>query len=181
VSRGAKGVVVDLRGNPGGIGGMVMGLAGHFIGEHASLGTMTTRDSELSFVANPRGKSQLFTGPLAVLVDGMSISTSELFAAGLQGNGRARVFGQTTAGMALPSIVEKLPDGDRLQFAVADLRGPNGARIEGKGVVPDVIVEPTRAQLLEGRDPVLDAAVDWIANGAPGWTSAAPKAAAPAR
>jgi carboxyl-terminal processing protease len=65
--------------------------------------------------------------------------------------------------MALPSIIETLPNGDRLQFAVADLTGPSGRRIEGAGVVPDDEVIPTREQLLAGRDPALEAALDWIA------------------
>ena len=163
VASDAKGIIIDLRGNPGGIGGMVMGLAGHFIGTPGtSLGTMITREGKLDFVANPRAKSQLFEGPLAVLVDGMSVSTSELFAAGLQQVGRARVFGQPSAGMALPSIVESLPNGDRIQFAVADLLGPAGERIEGTGVVPDTPITPTREQLLAGRDPVIEAALAWI-------------------
>jgi carboxyl-terminal processing protease len=124
---------------------------------------MTTREATLDFVANPRGKSQLYEGPVAILVDGMSVSTSELFAAGFQETGRARVFGQTSAGMALPSIIETLPNGDRLQFAVADLTGPSGRRIEGAGVIPDVVTIPTREQLLAGRDPALEAALAWIA------------------
>jgi carboxyl-terminal processing protease len=163
IDAGARGVVVDVRGNPGGIGAMVMGMAGHFIAEEGKvLGAMTTRQAELKFVATPRAPSQIFHGPLAVLVDETSMSTSEIFAAGLQENGRARVFGTRTAGMALPSVVEKLPNGDRMQFVFADLRGPSGKRIEGAGVEPDVVVAPDRAALLAGHDAVLDAAVGWI-------------------
>lgn len=162
IARDVRGIVIDVRGNPGGIGGMVMGLAGHFVSKAGSLGTMTTREGRLEFTANPRGRSQVFEGPLAVLVDGMSVSTSELFAAGLQHEGRARLFGQRTAGMALPSIIETLPNGDRLQFAVADLHDPSGRRIEGAGVEPDVEIVPTRERLLAGGDPALDAALEWI-------------------
>ena len=52
--RGHDGMILDLRGNPGGVGGMVAGVAGHFHDERASLGTMRSRETELKFVANPR-------------------------------------------------------------------------------------------------------------------------------
>jgi carboxyl-terminal processing protease len=55
-----------------------------------------------------------------------------------------------------------LPNGDRLQFVIADMRGPHGDRIEGAGVEPDVLVPLDRDALLAGRDPALDAAVEWI-------------------
>ena len=64
--------------------------------------------------------------------------------------------------MALPSMFETLPNGDRLQLVMADLVGPGGSRIEGTGVVPDVPIALSQAVLLEGRDPVLDAAQAWI-------------------
>jgi carboxyl-terminal processing protease len=161
--RGLDGVVIDLRGNPGGLGGMVMGMAGHFVDEPGrSLGEMTMRSAALRFVANPRAPSQRFHGPVAVLIDELSASTSEVFAAGMKHAAGARVFGSTSAGMALPSIIESLPNGDRLQFATADLTDPEGRRIEGLGVEPDEQVPLERQTLLEGRDPVIDAAIAWI-------------------
>ncbi len=164
---GVAGVVVDLRGNPGGIGLMVAGMSGWFVGDRdAVLATMTTRESTLRFKPNPRPKSQRLHGRLAILIDGGSASTSEVFAVGLQQIGRARVFGTTSAGMALPSMFEALPNGDVLQFANADLVGPDGERIEGRGVAPDEVVELTREDLLAGRDPVLDRAVAWVLEGA---------------
>lgn len=165
VRDGARGVVIDLRGNPGGVGGLVMGLGGHFFRESGkSLGAMKTREADLEFVANPRGPGAQFDGPVAILVDGLSLSTSELFAAGMQQLGRARVFGEKTGGMALPSIVEGLPNGDRMQFAVADLTAPGGRRIEGVGVMPDELIPLRKEDLLAGRDMMLEAALLWIAS-----------------
>jgi carboxyl-terminal processing protease len=166
--RDCRGMVVDLRGNPGGLGGMVMGVAGHFVDEVVPLGTMTSRTGEMRFVVNPRrvdpagNPVAVFAGPVAILVDVLSVSTSEIFAAGLQGIGRARVFGERTTGQALPSVLVRLPNGDILQHAIADFTGPGGVRIEGRGVQPDEEVELTRRGLLEEDDPVLHAALMWM-------------------
>ena len=157
----APGLVIDLRGNPGGIGAMAMGIGGWLFEESGlKLGTMTTRDTTLNFVVLPRPTT--FPGPLAVIVDGCSASTSEIFAGGLQDLGRARVFGTPTAGAALPSTVAKLPNGDGFQYAFANYVSADGEALEGAGVVPDEATPPTRSALLEGRDPALDAAVAWI-------------------
>jgi carboxyl-terminal processing protease len=99
---------------------------------------------------------------VAILTDEMTASTSELFAGGLQALGRARVFGATSSGQALPSLMPRLPNGDVLLHAVADMKGPGGVRWEGPGVVPDMPAPVTREALLAGRDPALDAAVAWI-------------------
>lgn len=175
--RGADGMIIDLRGNPGGVGGMVMGFAGHFLDEPVSLGTLRTRDSELRYVANPRRvdgqgrRVEPFGGPLAILVDATTGSTSEVFAGGLQALGRARVFGQRTVGAVLPSLMDRLPNGDVLQHAFADFVTAAGDRLEGRGVVPDEPVPVTREGLLEGRDAPLEAAMSWIEEG-PGGDSA---------
>jgi len=164
--------VIDLRGNPGGVLTMIMGLAGHFMDAPVTLGVIKTRDSELNLVSNPRrvsadGKSAVmpFSGRLAVLVDGGSYSASEIFSAGMQSVKRARVFGTRTAGGALPAVLERLPGGDVLQYAIGDFTTAAGDRVEGRGVIPDETVTPTRADLLAGRDPVLEAALRWIKEG----------------
>jgi carboxyl-terminal processing protease len=157
----ADGVIVDLRGNPGGIGIMAMGLAGWFIDNPGErLGTMITRQGPLQFVVNPR--LPRFRGPLAILVDGTSASTSEIFAGGMQDLKRARVFGARTAGAALPSFIEKLPNGDGFQCATANYISEGGKALEGLGVIPDVTAPPSRDLLLAGRDAALEAAIHWI-------------------
>ena len=163
--RGADAIVIDLRGNPGGVGGMVMGFGGHFFTEPVSLGAMENRDGKLEFRVNPRtttadGRTvEPFRGRVAILVDPRSASTSEIFAAGMQELGRAIVVGERTAGAALPSVVERLPNGDVLQYAIADFETPKGNAVEGRGVMPDIAVDVTRAGLLEGGDPALSAAL----------------------
>lgn len=155
------GLVIDLRGNLGGIDAMAMGMAGFLTDKpDLRLGTMYMRGTTLNFVINPRAGA--YTGPLAILVDGLSASTSEIFAGGLQDIGRARVFGTRTAGAALPSVFTRLPNGDGFQYAVANYISEGGRTLEGNGVTPDVEVRLTRDGLLAGRDAVLEAALDWI-------------------
>lgn len=159
--RDARGLVVDLRGNPGGLGAMAMGLAGWFFERPGiSLGTMLTRDGPVYFRINPRRPA--FHGPVAILIDGATASTAEIFAAGLRDAGRARLFGAESAGAALPSVIEKLPNGDRFQYATAGFVRTSGAALEGAGVKPDVPAPWRRADLLAGRDAALEAALHWL-------------------
>jgi carboxyl-terminal processing protease len=167
--RDTDGMVIDLRGNLGGVGAMAPGLAGHFLDRVDTLGVMRMRQGTLYLVSNPRTVDtqarpvRPYAGPVAVLIDAMSASTSEFFAGGLQQLGRVRVFGEPSAAQALPAYAVKLPDGDVLMHAVADFSGKTGKRFEGLGVTPDVAAPPTRAALLAGHDPALDAALAWIA------------------
>ena len=159
--RGCKGFVIDLRGNPGGIGGLAMGIAGWFIDQAGlQLGTEYLREATFKFVVFPRPEP--FRGPLAILVDGCSASTAEIFAEGLKDLKRARIFGTRTAGAALPSIIERLPTGDGFQYAIANYISANGKPLEGQGVIPDVEAPLTRAKLLAGEDPALNVALEWI-------------------
>lgn len=162
----ADGMILDLRGNPGGVGALAMGIAGWFVKErNLKLGTMKSRNAELSFVVNPR--PPYFDRPLAVLVDEASASTSEILAGGLKDLGVARVFGTTSAGMALPSYIEALPNGDRFQYATANYISEGGQVLEGRGVEPDEPVRLTRESLLAGEDLVIESAVEWIQSRAP--------------
>lgn len=168
-SRDAAGLVIDLRGNPGGVVGMLAGVSGHMLDTAIALGVMRGRGATLRFVANPRRVSpggarvEPFAGPVAILVDAFSASTSEFFAAGMQGIGRARIFGERSAGQSLPALMSRLPNGDVLLHAIADHEDSAGRRIEGAGVVPDEPVLLRRVDLRAGRDATLEAARAWIA------------------
>ena len=145
---------------------MAMGMAGWFLDKPDQLlGTLTMRDTILKFVVNPRAYT--FSGPLAILVDGASASTSEILAGGLKDLGRARIFGTRTAAAALPSVFEMLPNGDGFQYAIANYISEGGKPLEALGVTPDVEAPLTREALLAGKDPALDAAIAWIKNQKP--------------
>jgi carboxyl-terminal processing protease len=129
---------------------------------------MKTRDGELRLMANPRrvnasGQAvEPYAGPLAILVDGLTGSASECFTGGMQSLGRARVFGTQTMGQALPALFDRLPNGDILVHAFGDFVTATGDRLEGRGVIPDVEVAISRETLANGRDAMLEKALEWV-------------------
>jgi carboxyl-terminal processing protease len=168
------GLVIDLRGNPGGLATMITGLAGHMLDKPVRLATSHMRGATLEYDANPRlatadgRRVDPFAGPVAVLVDELTGSTSECFAASLQSIGRARIFGRPTMGQALPAVTKRLPDGDVFMYALGDFVTATGHRVEGDGVTPDVVVPLSPATLAAGHDATLEAALAWIDTVRPG-------------
>jgi len=154
------GVILDLRGNPGGLAPVTYAIAGLVSQKPGSLGTMATRTTRMSFPILPQAPK--FAGPLVVLTDEVSASCSEILAGGLQELGRATVIGRPTPGMVLPSAVEKLPGGVRLQYAFANFKTPKGVLLEGKGVTPNQIITLTAQRLRDEGDPDIKAALTQI-------------------
>jgi carboxyl-terminal processing protease len=143
------------------MGVMAMSIAGWMTkGERLSLGTMTTRDGKMLFTVFPRKLS--FRGKVVVLVDELSMSTTEILAGGLKDLALAQIIGRKTPGSALPSIVEKLPHGAGFQYPIADFQSYGGERLEGIGVTPHQETVLTREALLAGIDPDIEAAILWI-------------------
>lgn len=159
-ARGARSIIIDLRGNPGGIGAMVIPLATRLSTAPLTLGTIVYRDFSNTLATTASLGINPFAGRVVILTDEGTASTSEIFTAGLQEAKRALVVGDTTAGAALGSIIEELPGGAVVQIPVADFKTPKGVSIEGGGVQPDRRVFETRAGFLAGHDVVLDAGLD---------------------
>jgi carboxyl-terminal processing protease len=159
--RGMRALVLDLRGNPGGVGPMSMPVARLIMSEPGTLGVLQMRGFEQNFKIDPEGDP--FAGPVALLVDEGTASTSEIFAQGLQDLGRVTVVGGgPSAGAALPSLIEELPGGAVLQYVVGDYHSPKGIVVEGKGVQPDLLVDENRQDFVGGGAPVLRAAVEHL-------------------
>lgn len=152
------GLILDLRENIGGIGLMAGGVAGYFTTRETPLGVMRLRDGTFGIVAYPQNPQ--YRKPVVVLVDEFSVSTAEIFAAGMQEMGRATIVGRPTPGKALPSKIVQLPYGGYLQCVMADYETARKKRIEGVGVKPDIEVELTRAMFRQSADPVLQRAVE---------------------
>lgn len=163
----APGLVLDLRQNPGGET-FSLGIAiGEFFPEPVDCGTFITRSGRRSTKSSWTWGSARHAGPVAVLVGPATGSAAEIFSAILQEHGRATLVGAPTSGAVLASWFYALPDGGQLQLSREDYVTPRGRRLEGAGVVPDLTVRPTLAELRAGRDPVLAAALRRLAGPAP--------------
>ena len=160
-AKNVSGIILDLRNNPGGIGPLSSAIAGSLFTKQTDLGVTTMRRGVTRFPVFPRPNP--YTGPLVILTDEGSASTSEIMAGSLQEMGRATVVGQKTAGAVMPSYIENLPGTRaRLQYAFADFKTPNGTLLEGRGVLPDVPVKLTRQAFLDNPDPELAAAIKYL-------------------
>jgi carboxyl-terminal processing protease len=157
----APGIIIDLRGNGGGDDSVAIKLAGQLFDKPTQLMVTRTRKGD-TFYYRARPAKRPYLGPLVLLVDGASGSASEQLAAGLQESGRAYVIGNTTAGDDMDAELEELPSGAYLVYAAGQPRTPKGVVVEGRGVIPDLEVNLTRAGLLRGEDAQLDAAVSYI-------------------
>ncbi|PJK09874.1 hypothetical protein CO608_03930 [Lysobacteraceae bacterium NML08-0793] len=166
--RECRAIAIDLRDNPGGVIGTAMGVGGYLVTTATPLGYFSAGGTTARLPALPRrvtddGKPFApYEGKLAILLNGRSASTSEVFASGMQQAGRATIIGTPSAGMALPSLMNTLPNGDRLLYAVADLTAPNGQRLEGIGITPDIPAPNTFATLHAGHDATLEALRQWL-------------------
>ncbi len=161
----APGVVLDLRFNRGGnAAALTMAL-----GEFRPVGTDSAM-MDAGYTVDRKGKqddrrslplfSAKYAGKLVILTDSTSVSAAEIFPRVMQYNKRATVIGRQTAGMVIISKFYDLPDEGLLQVPVIDYLGPDGQRLEGKGVTPDQVLPPaTLAQRRAGEDPDLQAAL----------------------
>lgn len=161
-NRDSQGVIIDVRGNGGGSGAIAIGMIGWLLpGEKASLGKVILRGNELDMIVRPRPET--FKKPVVVLIDEMSVSAAEFFASGIKDLTEARLIGTQTAGAVLGSQIERLPTGDGFQYAAANfISVRTGKSLEGIGVAPHQTVEPDREMLLQGKDPAIQAAIEWI-------------------
>jgi carboxyl-terminal processing protease len=170
----ATGLVLDLRSNTGGSAREGARTIAPLLAAPTTLARLSTRTGRppstlLGLVRMPmalvagRTGSQLFAGPVAILVDEGTASTSEVVAASLQEQGRARVFGARSCGCALGVLrYRRLANGAALAISEVGLVSGMGRRIEGAGVAPDVPVALRIADLQTGRDPVLEAAMEYL-------------------
>jgi carboxyl-terminal processing protease len=165
--RDARGLVIDLRDNGGGEAESMIDIASAFLPAGTRLGTFTDRDGRT--VDAPRARRTMlfaaeeitnFGGALVVLTGGRTASAAEIFVAALKDAGRARVLGEQTCGCVLAIRTRhQLPDGGLLDVSEMDYRTARDRRLEGTGIAPDEIVEPTRRDIEDHRDPALARAV----------------------
>jgi len=143
--QGMRGLVFDLRDNKGGFLDEAVRIADLFIAEGVIVSTRGrhSRDDR-AWRATPGGIAEGL--PLVVLVDGETASAAEILAGALHDHGRARLVGTRTYGKAAVNRRFPLPDGSGLLITTGRYYLPKGEVIEGKGLQPDLVVEPLSAK-----------------------------------
>lgn len=137
---GIKGMVLDLRNNPGGLLDQAVKVANVFIDKGLIVYTDgRVKDQRMDFSASPTGKHYNFK--LAVLINNGSASASEIVAGAMQDHNRALIFGQKSFGKASVQTIIPLETGAGLRLTTAYYYTPNGRHIQKKGIAPDVDLE----------------------------------------
>ena len=140
-----RGLILDLRNNPGGLLDQAVRIADEFIDSGLIVYTDGRVEAQKTkYVAHKEGT---YTGfPIVVLVNAGSASASEIVAGALQDHGRAIIIGQRTFGKASVQTILPLDDGSALRLTTARYYTPNGRSIQAKGIEPDIVVS-------DGREP----------------------------
>ncbi len=156
----AEGIVIDLRGNPGGDFRVRRALVEKLVAEPVRFWTYRGRNGDDVIRVEPHPRP--YTGAVAIIVDRTSASSSEEFSGGLQAIERAAVVGERTPGSVLVADVVQLENGATLVYPVAETRVADGTVLEGRGVIPDIPIELDIESLSEGRDVQLEAALGYL-------------------
>lgn len=158
LDQGAPGIVIDLRGNPGGLLTATVNVASEFLEDGLVTYEIDAAGKRDDWPVRDGGKFQEI--PLVVLVDGFSASGSEVLAGALQDHGRARIIGTTTFGKGSVGLMRQLSNGGALSLIIGRWYTPNGRLIQGIGLEPDVTVEfPANSQLTLTDDVQMTAAI----------------------
>jgi carboxyl-terminal processing protease len=143
-----KGIILDLRNNPGGILNAAVGVTDMFINKGLIVYTEgRIKDSKLKFNAKPNAK--LPDVPLIVLVNAGSASASEIVAGALQDHGRGIIMGEKTFGKGSVQTILPMNNNAALKLTTARYYTPNGRSIQASGVIPDIIIDKVKISKIE--------------------------------
>jgi carboxyl-terminal processing protease len=158
---GAQGIILDLRGNPGGYVHVVVDVASEFL--YGGIVLYEADDAGGIIEEWAASSGGLATDlPLVVLVDDGSASGSEVLAGALRDHGRATLIGTETYGKGSVNVLHRLSDGSALYVTTARWLTPERYLIEGVGLTPDIEVEITQEDIDSGRDPQLESAIEYL-------------------
>jgi len=157
----APALIIDLRGNPGGLFFVRKAIASQLVGTPELFIRYQYRDHVEEAYLDP--VPDAYPGAVVILVDEHSASSSEEFSGSLQALGRATIVGSQSPGRCLTANFMSLSNGAILVYPFSQSQTPDGRVLENNGVVPDVAVALDRQQLLQGIDAQLEAALDCLA------------------
>ncbi len=158
-----KGLILDLRGNGGGLLRTSVDIANEFLPEGPVVIERFRDGSEEVFEAESTGRALEI--PMVVLVNEGSASASEILAGAIQDRDRGVLIGTTTFGKGSVQIPRELSDESVLRITTARWFTPNDRQINGEGLEPDIVVERSIEDEEADRDPQLDRAIEYLLNG----------------
>ena len=156
---GARGIVLDLRNNPGGYLEVAVDLAGWFL-KNGDVVVREEFSSDKQDIIKANGNSALADLPTVILVNQGSASASEILAGALRDNRQIKIIGETTFGKGTVQEIKKFSDGSEMKVSVAQWLLPNGDTIDKKGITPDIEIKLTEDDVKAKRDPQLDKALE---------------------
>ncbi|MDD5312593.1 MAG: S41 family peptidase [Dehalococcoidia bacterium] len=138
-NKGAKGVILDLRNNPGGLLSQAIDISSQFLLRGMVVKVVDAEGNERPYMVKPGGVAKDI--PLIVLVNGGSASASEIVAGALQANGRAKLAGTKTFGKGSVQVIRNMDDGSAIHVTIAKFYTPAGKAINGEGLTPDYVLD----------------------------------------
>lgn len=156
ILQGTRGLIIDLRGNTGGLLPNAIVIADIFLSE-GNIVSIVDRNGIKNDI-NAQGKSVILQKPVVILVDGATASASEIFSGALKDYHKAILVGEKTFGKGLVQKIYPMPNQTGMNLTIAKYLTPNGSDINKKGIVPDYIVKYTEQDYYANRDPQLEEA-----------------------
>lgn len=162
IAKDPKGVILDLRNNPGGYLDTAIEVASEWVEDGAVVTEKFSEEKKDEYLA--RGRARLKDYNTVVLINQGSASASEIVAGALQDHNKAVVAGKQTFGKGSVQILENLPDGSSVKITVAKWLTPGGNCINEKGITPDVEIDLTEEDYDAGNDPQTEKAVEILSD-----------------
>ncbi len=163
VEQGADKLILDLRNNGGGLLDAAVDVADHFLDQGPVLYQQTQGGAERTYESSD--ETLMPDLPLVVLVNGGTASASEILAGALRDRERAVLIGQRTFGKGSVQLVFDLSDGSSVHVTSARWFTPDRHQLDQQGLEPDIAVEITQEAIDNGRDQILNRAIEYLQNG----------------
>ncbi len=160
VAKKPKGIILDLRNNPGGLLDTAIDICSFWLDSEVAVIERFGDGRETEY--KTENKSPLKGFPTVVLINKGSASGSEILAGAFQDYGIATTVGEQSFGKGSVQVLKKLPDGSSIKVTIAKWLTPKGTSINDQGIAPDVAVEITKEDFDNKKDPQLDKAVELL-------------------